>query len=254
MLHLGPFLIHPHPLLETLGYFLGFRLYVYLRRESGDVVVDIHRLLVLTASIVGGAVGSKVLAWLENPAATLAQLSTPLALLGGKSIVGGLLGGLIAVELAKRHQGVHTHTGDLFSLPLIVGMAIGRIGCFLTGLDDHTFGVATTMPWGIDFGDGVLRHPTQLYEIAFLGLLALAVVHAGRRMRTGSLVQGDQFKLFMVGYLAWRLAIDFLKPDLRWALGLSGIQLACVAGLIYYAPHIPRIAGWKGALRSWHTP
>ena len=86
--------------------------------------------------------------------------------------VGGLIGGLIAVEWTKRWLRVTIPTGDLLVVPLVAGIAIGRIGCFLTGLADRTYGLATGLPWGVDFGDGVLRHPTQIYEIVFLTGLA----------------------------------------------------------------------------------
>ena len=68
----------------------------------------------------------------------------------------------------KRYIGLRTSTGDLYAIPLALGIAIGRIGCFLTGLSDNTYGTATNLPWAINFGDGIPRHPTQLYEIAFL--------------------------------------------------------------------------------------
>jgi prolipoprotein diacylglyceryltransferase len=68
----------------------------------------------------------------------------------------------------KRYIGLHQSTGDLYAVPLALGIAIGRIGCFLTGLSDNTYGTPTTLPWAINFGDGIPRHPTQLYEIAFL--------------------------------------------------------------------------------------
>jgi phosphatidylglycerol:prolipoprotein diacylglycerol transferase len=74
--------------------------------------------------------------------------------MGGKMIVGALMGGLLAVEWAKRRLGVTVRTGDLFALPLCAGIAIGRVGCFLTGLEDHTVGAHTTLPWGVDVGDG----------------------------------------------------------------------------------------------------
>ncbi|HWH69844.1 MAG TPA: prolipoprotein diacylglyceryl transferase family protein [Candidatus Sulfotelmatobacter sp.] len=254
MLHVGPYSVHIHPLLETLGYFLGFRLYVRLRRRHGDVVVDLQRLWVLAAATVGGAVGSKVLSWFENPGYTFSHWTDVSVLFAGKTVVGGFLGGLAAVEITKAFQGVKTHTGDLFALPLILGTAVGRIGCFFSGLEDHTYGLPTALPWGVDFGDGIPRHPTQLYEVVFLALLAAAVLYAGRRMRQGALLEGDPFKVFMIGYLGWRLAVDFLKPDIRLVLGLSGIQLACVAGLIYYLPHILRMCGWKGAQLPWRTP
>jgi len=88
--------------------------------------------------------------------------------MGGKTIVGALVFGLISVELFKRYIGVHQSTGDLYAIPLALGIAIGRIGCFLTGLSDNTYGTPTNLPWAIDFGDGIPRHPTQLYEIVFL--------------------------------------------------------------------------------------
>lgn len=73
------------------------------------------------------------------------------------TVVGGLLGGLVGVELSKKIIGVRTSSGDLFSYPLILGMMIGRVGC-LGGLEDNTYGEATTLPWGMDLGDGVMRH------------------------------------------------------------------------------------------------
>jgi prolipoprotein diacylglyceryltransferase len=54
---------------------------------------------------------------------------------------------------------------------------VGRIGCFLTGLADNTYGTPTGLPWGVDFGDRIHRHPTQLYEIAFLMILIPLLWH-----------------------------------------------------------------------------
>ena len=119
-------------------------------------------------------------------------------------------------------------------------MKASGIGCFLAGLDDHTYGNPTTLPWGVDFGDGVARHPTQLYEIAFL-LALLLVLHT----RRDALAQpGDQFRVFMIAYLGFRLLIDLIKPMPAVYLGIfSGIQLLCLAGLVYYVRDIARIAG-----------
>jgi phosphatidylglycerol---prolipoprotein diacylglyceryl transferase len=108
---------------------------------------------------------------MEGPHLTLQNLHNPAYLIGGKTIVGALAFGLIAVELMKRSIGLRTSTGDLYAIPLALGIAIGRVGCFFTGLADNTYGTPTNLPWAIDFGDGIPRHPTQLYEIAFLLLL-----------------------------------------------------------------------------------
>jgi len=166
---------------------------------------------------------------------TLAHWRDPLFLMAGKTLVGGLLGGIIAVEWTKRQIGVARSTGDLFAIPLCVGIAIGRVGCFLTGLADNTYGSATQLPWGIDFGDGIRRHPTQLYEIVFVIALAFFLERVFRRPHR----EGDVFKLFMVGYLSWRLATGFLSPDPAFG-PLTVIQWTCVAGLLYYGRDIRR--------------
>jgi prolipoprotein diacylglyceryltransferase len=125
-------------------------------------------------------------------------------------------------------------TGDLFALPLAVGIAIGRIGCFLGGLSDRTYGLPTSLPWGWDFGDGVPRHPTQIYEIVFLVVLAVLVAR-GRAWPAG-----DRFKGFMVAYLSFRILVDAIKPGVPIALGLTAIQWAAIAGLAYYSRAIVR--------------
>ena len=59
---------------------------------------------------------------------------------------------------------------------------VGRWGCFLSGLEDQTHGTPTALPWGHDFGDGMLRHPVQLYESFAMGLfLVVALVLIGKR-------------------------------------------------------------------------
>jgi phosphatidylglycerol:prolipoprotein diacylglycerol transferase len=166
--------------------------------------------------------------------------------MSGKTIVGGLIGGLIAVEWMKRIIGEKSSTGDLFAAPIALGLAIGRVGCFLGGLQDNTYGTPTSLPWGVDFGDGVPRHPTQLYEsICALGLFFFLMRVMRRPHRNG-----DVFKMFMVLYLAWRLAVDCWKPEIRIA-GLSGIQWACAAMLVYYSREVWRwLHGWPAPAMS----
>src|SRR5258708_38903126 len=168
---------------------------------------------------MGAMVGSKLLYWCEDPALTLAHWRDPAYLIGGKTIVGALIGGLFAVEIAKRLLGITRRTGDLFAVPLCVGVAIGRIGCFLAGVDDHTSGVVTSLPWGVNFGDGIPRHPTQLYEVLFALTLGWFL---WRRMQR-PFVSGDLFKMFMVADFGVRLLCDFLNPEVRVILCLSSV-------------------------------
>ena len=261
--------LHPHLLFDALSYTGGFALYRILRKRTADAglasnpgVTSLAGLWLLAGAVLGAAVGAKLLAWAEHPhvyfdAMAAGQLH---AWLGGKTIVGGLLGGWAGVELAKWHVGLKRSTGDLFVFPLILGTAFGRVGCFLTGLADMTYGTPTSLPWAVDFGDGVPRHPTQLYEIAFVLLLGVALFiyqtgpaarrAAARRNEIGqaaarraagpaATTDGTLFRLYLGGYLAWRLAVEFLKPSPKNYAGLSAIQWAsllgvvvCVSGLI----------------------
>jgi phosphatidylglycerol:prolipoprotein diacylglycerol transferase len=232
-LRVGSLRIHPHIFFESLAYVIGFTLFLFLRWRRGDPVSDDFRWWVIAAAVTGAALGCRLLGWLEAP--------TLNAIMSGKTIVGGLAGGLVAVELVKKRLGVMSATGDLFAIPLAAGIAIGRIGCFLTGLADQTYGSPTSLPWGVDFGDGVARHPTQLYEMAFLAVLVLILFKFSRRPHD----QGDVFKVFMIGYMGWRLLVDFIKPAQR-VFGVSPIQIVCLLILIYYFRDVVRIVGSLG--------
>lgn len=235
---------HPailHFLFESLAYLIGSFLYLRLRKRDGDPLAGADRSSVFAAAIVGAALGSKVLGWLEHPAELVSRWRDPFFLLGGKTIVGGLIGGWIAVEWIKRKLGILQRSGDLFAIPLCIGIAVGRIGCFLGGVEDGTYGIVTAMPWGVDFGDGLRRHATQLYEV--LWLLMLASWLWGLRNRPH--LNGDLFKVFMIGYMTFRLAVDFLKPA-EPVMGLTAIQWACLATLFFYAPELPRLSRQRG--------
>ena len=221
-------LFHPglHPLFETAGYAGGYAVFRRMRGRRGDVLTEERRWVVIAAAAGGALVGRRVLGLLaQAPARGLRWQDFLLP--GGKTIVGGLLGGWLAVELAKLVMGIRSRTGDLFAVPWCVGIAFGRVGCFLAGLADDTYGKPTGLPWGVDFGDGVRRHPTQLYEIVFL--LALAVVLRWMERRPHR--EGAVFRGFMAGYLGWRVAVEFLKPQ-PLVGGLDVIQWACLAGLV----------------------
>ena len=230
-----------HTGFEALAYLVGFRLFLRERRRLAlPVLADQDRSVWIgVAAIVGAALGAKLGYWIEDPLRAFADFPDWRHLLEGKTIVGALLGGLVGVESIKRAIGATGSSGDAFALPLIAGIAIGRIGCFLSGLNDHTYGNATSLPWAVDFGDGIPRHPTQLYEIVFLVALGAVLLRFRRRLKR----PGDAFRIFMIAYLAFRLAVDFIKPvPFAYAGFLSGIQLLCIGGLVYYHRDINRVA------------
>jgi prolipoprotein diacylglyceryltransferase len=127
-----------------------------------------------------------------------------------RSIEGAIAGGILAVELYKRSANITVRTGARFALPLAVGVAVGRIGCYLAGLDDFTYGTPTTLPWGHDFGDGSLRHPVQLYESA--AMAAFAVFYVVRLRRNDRFVIENGFYLAVGYYGLQRFLWEFIKP------------------------------------------
>ncbi|MBI1371566.1 MAG: diacylglyceryl transferase [Phycisphaera sp.] len=244
--------VHPHLVMELIAYPAGFHLWLALRRRYrrrvGNVVPLEANMWIIVACIFGAAFGAKLLAWVEDWPTYWAHRDDVRAWIGGKTIVGGLLGGWVGVEVAKRFQNVRYATGDLYVFPLIVGMAIGRVGCFLTGIADKTYGNPTALPFGVDFGDGVPRHPTQLYEIVFL--LTLGVVLILVRKHLGP--PGCMFRAFIAGYLAWRFGVEFIKPVYTPYLGLSALQLASLTGVLVSARGIAKLR--RAGLPETPTP
>ncbi len=221
-----------HLLCEVLAYSLGYRFYTYLRARTPDRISDQGRQWIFVGAAAGALLGSRLLGLLEHPELLRHPPGGWLYYATNKTIVGGFLGGLIGVELTKKRLGITASSGDLMVFPLLLGLIIGRIGCHLSGLTDGTFGTATRLPWGIDFGDGIRRHPTNLYEIGFLLLLGGLLWLLGRRR---PLPDGRRFELFLAGYLLFRLLVEFLKPTVALpGLGLTAIQWACVGGVEYY--------------------
>jgi len=127
-----------------------------------------------------------------------------------RSVEGAIAGGIVAVEIYKWSAGISFRTGARFALPLAVGIAVGRLGCYFAGLDDFTYGTPTTLPWGHDFGDGVLRHPVQLYES--IAMAAFAVIHVVAVLQRNALAIANGFDLAVAYYGAQRFIWEFLKP------------------------------------------
>jgi phosphatidylglycerol---prolipoprotein diacylglyceryl transferase len=149
-----------------------------------------------------------------------------------RSVVGALAGAIVAIELFKWRSDIKGSTGLIFVPAFATTVAVGRWGCFLAGTEDGTYGTPTTLPWAHDFGDGVLRHPVQLYEsFAMLAFLFIALILLARRndffLRNG-------FYVMVLYYAGQRFFWEFMKPYGTLLGPLNLFHLVC-AGLALYA-------------------
>ena len=142
----------------------------------------------------------------------------------GKTILCGLVGGYVGVEIAKWIVDVKIKTGDSFAVPVAAAIGIGRLACFVGGC---CYGTPTDAPWGVVFRnvDSQPRHPTQLYEAAFH--LAAAVVLW--RLRATGRFHGQLIKVYFFAYFAYRFSTEFIRPEAELWAGLTGYQWACLA-------------------------
>lgn len=221
--------INVHLVLEYLAFFVAYRYYTYLKKIQGDKIASSNRLSIILGAALGALIGSRVFAWLEYP--FIIGSVDFFDLMNTKTIMGGLFGGLLGVESAKKIINEQRSSGDLFVFPIIVGIIIGRVGCFLSGIKEFTYGAQTDFVFGMDLGDGFLRHPTSLYEIVYLIILffLLKRIAASKALENGLL-----FKFFMIAYFGFRFMIEFIKPNEFLIFGLSSIQYLCLICLLYY--------------------
>lgn len=150
----------------------------------------------------------------------------------GRSIVGALAGAIVAVEIFKRLRGISGSTGLIFVPAFATSVMVGRWGCYFAGLSDETHGTPTTLPWGHDFGNGIARHPVQLYESFTMAVfLVIALVLLARRnpffMRNG-------FYLLVLVYAGQRFLWEFFKPYGTVAGPFNLFHLIC-GGLVIYS-------------------
>lgn len=177
----------------------------------------------LAAVLFGAGVGAWVLGTANLHASGLDQ--------SGRSIEGALFGAIVAVEIFKKWNGVSTRTGAIYALPVALGIAVGRIGCQLSGLEDFTYGVPTGTGWGWDFGDGINRHPVALYESALMA--AFAIAYGVAIVKGSGFVKANGFYLLVAYYGVERFVLEFWKPYEPVFAGLTVFQCLSLVLLAY---------------------
>ncbi len=243
--HVGPVAIATHDVFVLLGVAVGAGVFALevRRRGAGD-----ERLIAVVAGallcgVLAGHLGKVV--WAKVAVAPDAPLAV-LMVTAGRSILSGLAGAYGGALLAKRLVGYRTSTGQLFAPAVAAGMAVGRIGCFLT----EPVGDPTGLAWGFVVPRavaarvpqcagclaGVPLHPAMLYEIGFhlTALLALVV------WRDRDLRPGLSLKRYLLAYAVFRFALESVRGSPVVLAGLTGSQLFLVLPTVLLAVHLAR--------------
>jgi prolipoprotein diacylglyceryltransferase len=245
-IELGPWRILTHDLFTVLALAVGLALYYRDLRRRGWLEWTI--VWISLAAILGAGVGARVITAWEHLEYYAALEGVPLTVAiehSGKSVIGALAGGYLAIVLAKRAFGYTRSTGDAYVLAIPIATAVGRVGCFLSELP---LGTPTTMPWGISVspeaaaafarcpGCDVPMHPSMLYEIAFNILAAIVIVRYGDRVP----VPGDALKLYLLAAGTFRFLVEFVRGNEPQALGLTGPQWVLIPLVGLLVIHVGR--------------
>lgn len=226
-------------LFTALAYVVGAVVFYLAARRRGLATEGVA--YVAIAGLCGGVLGARLAEWTFGQ--WLLALQYPGAFLnpytGGRAILGGILGGWLAVEIAKRRLGIRRSLGDLFALALPAGEAVGRIGCFL---NSDCYGTICTLPWAV-YQHGAWRHPAQIYSSA--GAAAIFVLLSRLRGRLPR--EGDLFRLYLVLAGTSRFLVEFFRVRTIGPEGLSlaqwgalGVILLGTTGLIASGRHFRR--------------
>jgi len=178
--------------------------------------------LVAVVGLTAGVLGARLVEW----ASTGDLWTRPTFLLdphsGGKSLLGGVFAGWLAVVLTKRRLGIRRGTGDLWALALPAGEAVGRIGCYF---NQCCYGLPCSQSVPLAMWEhGAWRYPTQIWS----GLTALVIFCVLRGLRDQMPREGDLWKAYLVLFGLTRFVIEFYRErPIVWH-GLSAMQLVCV--------------------------
>jgi phosphatidylglycerol---prolipoprotein diacylglyceryl transferase len=244
LFHLGDLAIPTHDVFLVLGVGAALLVYGWQVRERGGH--DPRLWQIAAGGLVLGAVFARISTAWRYLAATPEASLAGLWLYGGKSVLGGLAGAYLGVHLTKRLLGYRERTGDVFAPAVALGLAIGRIGCFLT----EPIGRPTSLPWGITPDPavdaaipgcttctlGVPLHPSFLYEIVFHLVAFVVLVRYGPRLHAA----GETFTLYLLAYGSFRFAVEFARDSVVMAVGLTGSQLFLLATLPLLLTHVVR--------------
>jgi prolipoprotein diacylglyceryl transferase len=235
LFEVGGLAVDTHGTFVGLGLILAAALWLWESRRRDRL--DRNMLIIGLGALVGAAITSRIGATITYLATTPEPTPSGLLVEAGRSLLGGLFGAYAGVEITKRLVGVSQSTGDLFAPGVALGLAVGRIGCFLT----EQLGTPSDVPWAMTMNEtGVRRgllcldcgqcptcnpstsfHPSFVYEMAFHWLAFLVLW----RKRNDPAWRGKLLSRYLVAYGVFRFFVEFVRGNVEFLFGLSGSQI-----------------------------
>lgn len=207
LFELGPISIYSWGVMVAIGFLVGLFLARSEARRvkvSPDAITDLAIYLLVAGIIFGRLVYILFdLSYFKENLLRIFMIQE-----GGLAIHGSLLGGvLVGYWFSRSHKISFGKIADIIAPSLILGQAIGRIGCFLNG---DSYGKVSTLPWAVQFvGLSERRHPTQLYE-AVLNLLVFIVIW---KLRDKKKFDGYLFLIYLILYSIVRSAVEIFRSS-----------------------------------------
>ena len=213
-----------------LGWILSKRFFisnVELKEKFDDFLT-----FVILGIIIGGRLGYVIL---YNPNYYLDNLIDIFKIWeGGMSFHGGLIGVVLAsIYFAKKNNQNFFIYLDVISIVAPIGIFFGRIANFI---NSELCGTETNLPWAVQFIkiDNLYRHPTQLYEALFEGLILFLILIY---LRNKGLIKitGLMSGIFLICYSIFRFMIEFLRvPDEQIGYLLLNLTMGQIISCIFF--------------------
>ncbi len=182
--------------------------------------------------IIGGRLGYVIF---YNPSYYLDNFSDIFKIWeGGMSFHGGVIGVIIvSILFAKRNNQNTLIYLDIVSIVAPIGIFFGRLANFI---NSELYGIESNLPWSVKFiqVDNLSRHPSQLYEAIFEGIILFLILIYFRKkefMKTPGLISG----LFLIFYSFFRFVIEFLRvPDKQLGYLFFSLTMGQIISLIFF--------------------
>lgn len=233
IIKIGPLEVRWYGLMYIIGFISSYLLFKYQVKKRGLDIPQEHIeglyfymvLGIILGSRIGYAVFYNFGAFMDNPVEIFYIWR------GGMSFHGGLfgcaLGGYLYTIIKKQDYRLFT---DLVVVSVPIGLFAGRIGNFING---ELIGRPSTLPWAMDFGDGIGRHPSQIYEATLEGALLFVIMWI---LKDKVKSRGAMLPIFLMLYGIIRFAVEFTRePDIQLGFVLGPLSMGQVLSAAMFA-------------------